>query len=182
VESNYPRFPELGARSNRKLTVFEVLLIGVILVILVAVFFPVSTGSGPIRKMVALSNIKQIGLGLIMYSDDFDDQLSVANKWMDLTLHYAKKEALYHALEVPSATPSTYGTAFRSELSGRDTTKIAAPEHRAMAFDSTLMEWNAASGLWSLPNPPRHSGRSNVVVFADGHAKAVTQEASQNLK
>ena len=152
------------------------------LAILGAVLFPVFAQNKGSRRSVALSNVKVLGLGAMMYANDFDDHFPNARKWMDLTMPYVKFDAAFHAYDLPDPSPQAYGIAFRGSLSRGETKRIKEPEMIAMIFDSTLLFRNAASELWSLPKPPRHKGVTNLVAFADGHARGVTQEASQNLR
>ncbi len=62
-------------RKYRALTLWEVLALLVLLFISAAVLFPVNSGlhEKP-RQSSCLSNVKQIGLGMMQYAQDYDEQ------------------------------------------------------------------------------------------------------------
>jgi prepilin-type processing-associated H-X9-DG protein len=153
--------------------------IGIFGALLFPYFATPHTGHG---RSVALSNIKQVGLGLLMYANDFDDILPV-DGWMDRTKVYAynHNEAIFHAVDLKDPSPDQCGIAFRARLRGQNLDNDKRPEATAMVFDSILLERNATSGLWSLPDPPRHR-RTNSVGFADGHARMLTIFQEQDLR
>jgi len=121
-------------------------------------------------KMACLSYEKQISLAIKMYSDDYDDTLPRAKRWMDLIFDYTKNTMLIH--EPTIARQDEYGYAFHDRASGKKITKIAHPESFELVFDSILMKRNAYGGTWSMPEPGRHDGGNNI-AYVDGHAKRI---------
>ena len=60
--------------KSRAFTLIELLVVIAIIAILAAILFPVfAQAKLAAKKTVVLSNTKQLGLGLIMYANDFDD-------------------------------------------------------------------------------------------------------------
>ena len=130
------------------------------------------------RGMASLSNLRQIGLALIMYAQSNGGRLPDADGWVDALLpQWADvkdksfhAEALFHDPTAPDEEPWNY--AFNRALSGVHTSDIKDPAATVMLFESTAGVKNAADKGQSLPRPGRHSG-GDYFVFADGRAKWV---------
>lgn len=172
--------PYQAPKSGPNILVIVLAIIAVLgcggVVIMAAILFPVfNQAKVAAKKTLALSNAKRCAIAAIMYSTDYDDRLPPADKWMDLTLQYAKDEAVFVSPAARDSDPQAYGFAFRKALSKKQSAKIEDPQDWATVFDSTILTRNANSDLETLPNPPRYgsgSTASNMIAFADGHAKA----------
>lgn len=67
-------------RKQNAFTLIELLVVIAIIAILAAILFPVfAQARGKARQTVCLSNEKQIGLGIVMYAQDYDETLPRAN-------------------------------------------------------------------------------------------------------
>ncbi len=63
-------------KTKNAFTLIELLVVIAIIAILAAILFPVfAQAKAAAKKSVTLSNLKQIGLAVYMYSNDYDDQL-----------------------------------------------------------------------------------------------------------
>ena len=92
-------------------TLIELLVVIAIIAILAAILFPVfAQAREKARQTTCLSNTKQIGLGLIMYTQDYEETLPIATyapwcgrsvndfrspKWMDMLFPYVKNTQVF---------------------------------------------------------------------------------------
>ncbi|HWD39334.1 MAG TPA: hypothetical protein VG944_10825 [Fimbriimonas sp.] len=104
-----------------------------------------------------LSNGKQIGLALLIYSNDYDDHFPKAQSTADVrkaTLPYTKDPNIWKTMN-----PRGGEFRFAMNLAGVSATSIESPATTVLVYESN--EW---------PDGRR------TVVFADGHAKLVGHE------
>jgi len=172
ADFEYPR-PHLKTIS--KASAFgQVLLSIVIVLVVLAVVFPVFAQHGGSKKSLCLSHIKQMSVGLLIYSGDNDDRLPQASRWMEAInasnpIGTPKdREKIFREPEMPGF--QGYGYAFRKKASTMKTDTVEKPTEYILVFDSILNQRNAASELDSMPQPGCHNGGDNV-GYVDGHAK-----------
>ncbi|HLK55071.1 MAG TPA: H-X9-DG-CTERM domain-containing protein, partial [Chthonomonadaceae bacterium] len=139
------------------------------------------------RQNICLTNVKTLSLGLLMYSEDWEESFPPAAHWGDATVSYLtgsntrhdKKSSSPNALQLPQLTPSQaqnefhcpsetspFGYASNGALDKLSIEKMEAPSYTVMLFESNAMTFNASGGRESLVS--RHGGTANV-SFADGH-------------
>ncbi len=88
---------------KRAFTLIELLVVIAIIAILAAVLFPVFAQAREAAKAtVCLSNLKQMGLSIVLYSDDYDQVLPMdshsggsQHSWNVTLQHYAKSKLLF---------------------------------------------------------------------------------------
>ncbi|MEI6500309.1 MAG: hypothetical protein WCP21_04695 [Armatimonadota bacterium] len=114
-----------------------------------------------------LSNLKQLGLGLLCYAQDHDENLPPADKWCDEIMPYLKNEQV---LKCPAAPDLACGYAFNAALSGVNLGKIERPAEMIILFDSELGPRNGSAPLAAArpPRPGRHNEGNNA-AYVDGH-------------
>jgi prepilin-type N-terminal cleavage/methylation domain-containing protein/prepilin-type processing-associated H-X9-DG protein len=76
--------------KSRAFTLIELLVVIAIIAILAAILFPVfAQAKLAAKKTVGLSDAKQIGLGLYMYANDYDDMCVMSGTWSPVNGFYA---------------------------------------------------------------------------------------------
>ncbi len=89
-------------KSNRGFTLIELLVVIAIIAILAAILFPVfAQARASARKVVCLSNMKQISLAEMMYFQDYDEAGSPDRAFIDGTAWFSGKEIIWKDLIVP---------------------------------------------------------------------------------
>jgi len=167
-----------AASSNKRhaFTLIELLVVIAIIAILAAILFPVfARARENARRSSCTSNLKQIGLGLMQYTQDYDDRLplrqydntdyGVANSWRRTTYPYTKSAQIYSC---PSnsfnATLADDSTTARINAVGGTGAPVFMRSYAANASNntttdfvggSTPMEFGKSSPLAAMPDVTR---------------------------
>ncbi|BCM91274.1 hypothetical protein IAD21_03140 [Abditibacteriota bacterium] len=133
-------------------TLIELLVVIAIIAILAAILFPVfARARENARRSSCQSNLKQIGLGIMQYTQDYDEKMPRAwynstgggfpgdYKWMDVVYPYIKSEQLFVC---PSAsgdeykyvqrTAGRYGSYVMNSVYWGESTNLQAPANNGM--------------------------------------------------
>lgn len=182
-----------SALQARAFTLIELLVVISIISILIAILLPaLGKARQSSRNVSCLTRLKQQGVGMNIYCNDYDDYYPYSNfDWIALTWNY-----IYPGKALTSATPSTVnpypGTIYSCpELEFREDSGVA--NQRSYAFNIRMVDNSSASanrsieilkpgscsivmdykGGSTLANvnlvSPRHMQAFNN-TFADGHA------------
>lgn len=162
-------------------TLLELCVVLTLVAVIVAVLFPIYSSGNRTdwRRVKCLSNMKQQGLALLLYAQDYDGQLPLKSSgWMDSIRPYIKNEEMFHC---PSLRSDEYGYAFDARMAGKNYKKLKSSDTVLLLLESTNKQKNALSSGEGFA--PRHNERGNI-VFADGHSKSLRSEqrADFNLK
>jgi len=144
----------------------SILIACCIALVLSALIHPFWRGGQRDYRFSCLANAKQLAIGQLMYSYDYDDHLPPSEKWMDTVLPYCNKND-YYCPTIKDRRPDQFGYAFYFKWSGRQLTTFDPPEHAILLFESVVLDKNAATGLVGFGK--RHT--SVPFGFADGHCK-----------
>lgn len=140
------------------------------------------------RTRTCLANVRQSAIAMQTYAQDYDDRLPPAASWMDASAAYAeqsgsKDKTVFHCPAAQVKDPSAYGYAFNTKFALKPISKITNPAVAPLLYDSTNLARNASDAVTSLPSPGRHRSRRfrpggpgpfNIMGYADGHAKSVS--------
>lgn len=172
---------------------------GIAVVLFIRVLPPDITATG--QHPLSLSNIKQLAIGAVLYQNDYDGRLPIADRWSGEIYPYVKNFWVYRdpLLEIypdnqmgppKRVDPTTddahllekhpelnisgdWGYAFDSRLSKVAWEKLKKPEMRLMLFTSKNFNWNANDAFISYRVAPSNGA---LVGFADGHAKPISAD------
>ena len=180
-------------------TLIELLVVIAIIAILAAILFPVfAKARENARRASCLSNAKQLALGIIIYSQDYDEKMMPAYYgtvyWPYLTLPYTKSQTIlncpsestakYYATEIPVYSwngnvdfgmSGPLRSGLPSGVQAPTLTQVMKPSETGMLAETTN-GWQAQpSAAGSNPVIYRHL-ETAVVAFCDGHAKAMKKD------
>jgi len=183
--------------ARRGFTLIELLVVIAIIAILAAILFPVfARARENARRASCMSNLKQIGLGMMMYAQDYDEHvichsLSVSGLYWYQTLQpYVKSNQLFfcpssnkNSGATISNTNISYGYNYRGmtrQISGEASGHRAGISLAALdAPTSIVMLGDTGADATSYVMDPADSTRlpSDIhlegcnFAFADGHVK-----------
>jgi prepilin-type processing-associated H-X9-DG protein len=163
---------------KRTITIVGILVVSFTLAAIIAfpMLFDNSHKISPTIK--CLSSMRTVGIGLLMYAQDYDDKLPPAEKWMTVTQPYTKSPKDYICPVIKTENPKAASSyALDTRLSGESLENLKQPAEVILVYDSTRTDWDAADPGQTFAT--RHNGGKDKlgnVIFADGHTKPITKE------
>lgn len=165
--------------ARKGFTLIELLVVIAIIAILAAILFPVfAKAREKARQTSCLSNLKQIGLGLLMYAQDYDERFPLFGwnadpwtvpttlYWYDLIYPYVKNTQLY---QCPSKAGTLGGGWWWRDygyncgwMQNRALAEIPRPAEKIIVGDTWSGQWNqdpriSPGNSWDDP-PGRATG------------------------
>jgi len=142
--------------------------------VLAAILFPVFARSREkARQASCLSNVKQLALGAMMYTTDYDEILPPHDNWPDHLDPYMKNPLIYRC---PAEPELRIGYEYAPSLGRRTLDSVQYPAR-------TLLMWDARGEGAPLSNaqPAYRHNRGLNANYVDGHAKWVGREQFEEL-
>jgi prepilin-type N-terminal cleavage/methylation domain-containing protein/prepilin-type processing-associated H-X9-DG protein len=159
-------------RSSPAFTLIELLVVIAIIAILAAILFPVfAQAREKARQTACLSNMKQVGLGLQMYTQDYDETLPPANtvsnfgepnalpNFLGAIIPYTRNRNVFYCPSSVDATSVGYDKSYKPTalsnssyqgngvVMGRTLSVVPAPAD-IVYLDENMFRWNYA---WLRP-------------------------------
>jgi prepilin-type processing-associated H-X9-DG protein len=127
------------------------------------------------KRAACTSNMKQLAMAMLMYSQDYDGKFPIAARWDVDIQPYIKNTVV---LRCP-ARPYPNGYAFNSLLSGVDSNRLVSPASVPMLFESSSGSPGTSDPLTTFFLAHDDQGG---VAWADGHVTLVPTAPSSAVK
>ncbi len=148
-------------------------VLGLIMIaVLAAILFPVfANARDAARRTSCRSNMKQLGVSMQMYVQDYDETYPPAESWDNALQPYTKNAEPWTCPTRPQTSP---GYAYNDWLSRRTIDTIENPAGTPVIFESSLGRLNGHDRLESFVTPhKRSSGAEGIVGMLDGTARGL---------
>ena len=108
------------------------------------------------------SNMKQLGLGIMMHVQDFDEVFTLTDDWVQQLLPYVKNEVI---TKCPAGENKNTAYSINNGLKGKKLVDLRGREH-------VIMVYEGQDGKFEY----RHrTNTATNILFADGHVKAYSK-------
>jgi prepilin-type processing-associated H-X9-DG protein len=130
------------------------------------------------------SNLKQVGLGMMMYAQDYDEVFPPANKWSDVLKPYIKNERIFHCpATAKSGGKPTYGYAMNWKLSRQSLAVVESPATTVLDYESNILARNQnGDGRDLMYRHTQNNQDGAVYAFVDGHVAWRSRQQVQNFR
>jgi prepilin-type processing-associated H-X9-DG protein len=153
-----------------------------VVAILAALLLPaLSQAKNRARQIICMNNMKQLALGVRMYSSDNKDTFPAATNWCEAMTQYVSPgqstpSSRLSVFTCPTQPERRCSYAYNRRLSGVEEGKV--DPQTVLIFESDA-GWDAAGGP-ELASA--HHKKMINVAFADGHVEAVPVSQLPNLR
>ncbi len=164
-------------------TLIELLVVIAIIAILAAILFPVfARARENARRSSCQSNMKQIGLGLLQYTQDYDEKFPQGQDtskrgrgWAGAALPYIKSAQIFVCpsdTKTPNANPQisyAFNTAITFPINGYNSPSIAAfnaTSLTVMCFEATNVTWDPKTDAEITYSPAGDGYNGDIVSGA----------------
>ena len=173
-------------KFSKGFTLIELLVVIAIIGILAGILLPVlSRARESARKTQCMSNVKQIGMGLIMYANEnseiFPSSTATNPAMASLNLLYDTYISDNKVFNCPSDTTVTAATNAGMSVSTSGGTEAFTSTQSSYGYDRSHSQADDADVALLADRPPsdtslssdNHNARGQNVVYVDGHVEFV---------
>jgi len=168
------RQPAAQNRKTSGFTLIELLVVIAIIAILAAILFPVfARARENARRSSCQSNLKQIGLGVLQYTQDYDERMppiivqppNITYSWMQIVQPYIKSTQVFAC---PSdANPTVISGGFTDTYNG------VAPFHTSYIYNVAMTHLiRTPFAFWEGISIAKIQSPASTVSFSDGGVQA----------
>jgi prepilin-type N-terminal cleavage/methylation domain-containing protein/prepilin-type processing-associated H-X9-DG protein len=170
--------PHVCKKARAAFTLIELLVVIAIIAILASILFPVfGRARENARRSSCQSNLKQIGLGLMQYTQDYDERYpgrfngNEANSWRRVIQPYVKSTQLF------SCPSNTGNSTITRDSSDTNLTAAGYPTATTPKFNISY----GANGLDSLDPASNRGGGTTPMRQNNGAAIASIADSAQTI-
>ena len=127
------------------------------------------------QKAVCLSNVKNLSVAVMMYTQDHEGRFPEAEGWVAALAEYIGDESVLKCPEDDSEGRCSYG--MNAALSGRSVEELENPAEIVVFLETASPGDSPVGGAEDVVSPPRHP-TGNSYGFADGHAHTLMEAPS----
>jgi serine/threonine protein kinase len=165
--------------SRKKNAVVGILVAAVIVLSLVGIAWkPIQQAREKARQAICISNLRDLGMAVMQYCQDYDERMPLAYNWADAVYPYFRR---WDGYQCPSRKNLKIGYAYNRHLNGISMEQISQPTETVCLFESNLGGSNPSDYGESWIEGGVHLG-GNFVSFVDGHTKWYSWTQKQHLQ
>jgi prepilin-type N-terminal cleavage/methylation domain-containing protein/prepilin-type processing-associated H-X9-DG protein len=169
--------------KRRAFTLIELLVVIAIIAILAAILFPVfAKAREKARQITCTSDAKQIGLGVLQYVQDYDENYptgeegSLGQGWAGTIYPYVKSGAVFHCPDDPTTQTSDgtytyYPVSFAANLNiTRRDISGQGQQMSVLSAPASTVYMSEVQGIYADVSSPTEANKDNIVSAVNNGA------------